>query len=114
MGHGSYSRRHIGQDIESDDTERSLKSFLEQFAQRTESLKGLANSSVNKEDANQIMLATAGTRWFTPEKWYTNHQSAWEFYSKVTNYLSLDFRGGQQPMEHRASQALGEIMQVMF
>lgn len=92
----------------------AIKSFLSQFGERADSLRAMANITVDPDKAERIAIQVMGERALGKKPLEPrDHESAWAFYSRITNYLTIDFKGGQQPAESRAAWALAEIQKLM-
>lgn len=114
MGHGGISRRHIGpMDLDHDGVENHLRQFLSSFGDMANTLRGMVNTSVDPYEADKILREYTGQRFAEKNPADRSELGAWDLYSKVTNYLTMDFKGGQQVSERRAQLALAKIQEVM-
>lgn len=114
MGQMNISRKHKGrgENLPFNHLEDHLKMFLDNFGLMSQSLASLANTTVPLEKAKEIYMQYVGQRQSDKKPLEPKDQeSAWSFYARITNYLTLDFRGGQAIFEKRAEQALVDIIQ---
>lgn len=113
-GNDHVSRRHTGgEDLDSGAVERHLRNFLQSFGNMGDTLRGMVNSSVDADHADKILREYTGQRFAEKNPAEKHELGAWDLYSKVTNYLTFDFKGGQQVSERRAQLALAQIQEVM-
>ena len=110
FGGGEFSRKHKGrgEEIPFNHVEDHLKKFLDDFGLMTTSLQSLANTTVPLDKAKDIFTKYCGKRY--SEKNELAPESAWAFYARITNYTTMDFKGGQRPAERRVDLALREIL----
>lgn len=110
FGGGMITRRHRGrgEELPFNHVEDHLKKFLDDFGLMTQTLQGLANTTVPLDRAKEIFKKNVGSRF--ADKHPLAPESAWAFYARITNYLTLDYKGGQAMMEKRAAVALQEII----
>ena len=115
MGGGSFYAQHHGKwDLELAKIGDGIKLFLDGFENHAQSLRSMLNMRVPDQVMDQLSIGIIGQRALakkplTPQ----DQESAWAFYSRLTNYITMDFKGGQQPAERRAAAALKEIMEQM-
>lgn len=114
-GGGTFSRKHKGQDeLPGNMLGDHLSSFLDGFEQQAKQLAAMGGSIVSLERASEIFTEAVGLR-FSEKKIEKDGQetNAWELYARITNFLSFDFKGGQQPAERRAANSLAQILGSM-
>ncbi len=107
-----YSKRHIGAELEQNQLGDHLSGFLQNFEQLGGTLRAMANSVVEEAEAKKIYEENVGIR-FSEKNPVKLSWPAWELYSKITNYLTFDFKGGVAVSERRAQVALAQIQAAM-
>lgn len=116
MGTGgrNYTRRHIGfVDSDAEATGHYIEDFLSGFEKQGLEFQRMAECEVDETSANDIWLEMAGSRFTDKYPIEGGELNAWMLYSKVTNYLTFDYKGATAPAERRAAVALKKITEVM-
>ncbi len=111
-GAGGFRFAHTSDEYENiNEALNSVKAFLSGFPQRITGLLDLAGGRLDEARAKQIYLEMVGARQYGKSPLESKDlQDGWTLYSKITNWLTMDFKGGQQPMEKRAGEALALIL----
>ncbi len=112
----SLKHKGRGDEFSFSHVEDHLKMFLDNFGLMSQTLSNLANTTVPIDRAKELLKQYCGERHLKSKGMMVDGEvvlqpeSAYAFYARITNYLTLDYRGGQQPMERKASQALQDII----
>lgn len=110
---GAFYAQHSGRyELELGQIGESLQGFLGRFDEHAAKLAVLADAQLKPEKGMEIAMKYLGERALAKKPLVQqDHHTAWALYSRITNHLTIDFKGGQQPAESRAASALRDILQ---
>lgn len=115
-GMSDFVRRHHGlyNGIDTDMVRANVERAVDLFPELIGSFRSLLNQSVTDYEAERFFAKHVGQRWAKKKPLSEdNKSSAWELYARVTNFITMDFKGGRLEAERRTQAAMRELMAMV-